>query len=62
VSKERLQEEFTEYARSLVRKEKKSLEEVLEATLDITTPTQPGDLRTTRKWQEGDDESESQWL
>ena len=65
VSAERtkLQEQFEDYARSLVQKEKKSLEEIFQATLDITTPAVPGDLRTTREWRDPNEpEAESQWL
>lgn len=45
----------------LVRKNKPSLEKVFEETLKITTPSQPGDLRSTRKWKDIK-EDESEWL
>lgn len=63
MGKEKLQEEFEDYARSLVKREQKSFEEVFQATLDLTTPTTPGDVRTTREWRDPyADEVESQWL
>lgn len=63
MSREALQEQFEDYAKSLVSKDKKSLEEIFQATLDITTPTQAGDLRTTREWRSSSEpEAESQWL
>lgn len=64
MSKEKLQQEFADYAKALVRdKTEKSLEDIFQATLDITTPATPGDLRTTREWRDPyEPEAESQWL
>lgn len=63
MSKETLQEQFEDYAKSLLPKKQPSLEEIFQATLDVTTPAEPGDLRTTRKWKDaGADEPEPEWV
>jgi hypothetical protein len=61
MSRENLQEQFEDFAKSLVKPQKKSFEEIFQATLDATTPDTPGDLRSTRKWPT-EDESESEWV
>jgi hypothetical protein len=48
---------------ALVSKTPQTLEDALQKTLDITTPTTPGDLRSTRQWkQESDDDESDEWL
>lgn len=62
MSREALQEQFEDFAKSLVKPQKKSLEEVFQATLDATTPSQPGDLRSTRKWEDTLEPEQSEWV
>jgi hypothetical protein len=47
---------------SMVPKKTKTLEDALQATLNITTPTEPGDLRSTRKWQQEPEDESDEWL
>lgn len=62
MSKEPLQEQFEDFAKNMVKPQKKSLEEIFQATLDITTPATPGDLRTTRKWEDTLEPEQSEWV
>jgi hypothetical protein len=43
-------------------KKTKTFEEVFQATLDATTPTQPGDLRNERKWEDKPKEEMDEWI
>lgn len=45
-----------------VSKKSSTLEDVFQKTLDITTPTDPGDLRSTRKWQQETEDESDEWL
>ena len=40
----------------------KIFEEIFQKTLDLTTPTQPGDLRNHRKWDEKPKDELDEWL
>jgi len=40
----------------------KTFEEVFQSTLDITTPTQPGDLRNERKWEDTPKDELDEWI
>jgi hypothetical protein len=52
-----------ELAREMtLHKKSKTFEQIFQETLDITTPTQPGDLRSTRKWDEKPKEELDEWL
>lgn len=59
-----LRDQLEEYIKEAIAPTKpQTLEDALQKTLDITTPTEPGDLRSTRKWQQGSPEDESgEWL
>ena len=58
-----LQDQLEDYIKeTLVSKKPTTLEDALQATLDITTPAEPGDLRSTRKWQQGSEEETDEWL
>ena len=43
-------------------KKAKTFEQVFQETLDATTPTQPGDLRTPRKWEDAPKEELDEWV
>jgi hypothetical protein len=43
-------------------KKKATLEDIFQETLDKTTPAQPGDLRTSRKWQDKPKDEFDEWL
>lgn len=45
-----------------ITKKKPTLEDVFQETLDKTTPTQPGDLRNHRKWQEKPKDEFDEWI
>jgi hypothetical protein len=47
---------------TLVSRKPQTLEDALQKTLDITTPAEPGDLRTTRKWVQEGDEEPGEWV
>jgi hypothetical protein len=47
---------------TLVSKKPQTLEDALQKTLDITTPTEPGDLRSTRKWKQEPEDESDEWL
>ena len=58
-----LQDQLEDFIKgAMVSKKTTTLEAALQATLDITTPSEPGDLRNTRKWKNEGDEDESEWL
>ena len=40
----------------------KTFEEVFQATLDVTTPTRPGDLRSHRKYDETPKDELDEWV
>ena len=46
----------------IASKKSTTLEDTLQKTLDITTPTEPGDLRSTRKWQQDTEDESGEWL
>ena len=46
----------------IASKKSTTLEDALQATLNITTPEQPGDLRNVRKWKNEGEEDDSEWL
>ena len=47
---------------TIASKKPTTLEDALQKTLDITTPTEPGDLRSTRKWQQEPEDESGEWL
>lgn len=58
-----LQDQLEDFIKeSMVSKKSITLEEVFQKTLDITTPTEPGDLRSTRKWQQEPEDESGEWL
>jgi len=58
-----LQDQLEDFIKeTLVSKKTTTLEDVLQKTLDITTPTEPGDLRSTRKWQQDTEDESGEWL
>ena len=58
-----LQNQLEDYIKeTLVSKKPTTLEDALQATLDITTPTEPGDLRSTRKWQQDTEDESGEWV
>lgn len=58
-----LQDQLEDFIKeTMVSKKPTSLEEALQKTLDITTPTEPGDLRSTRKWQQDTEDESGEWL
>jgi len=58
-----LQDQLEDFIKeTLVSKKTTTLEDVLQKTLDITTPTEPGDLRSTRKWQQDPEDESGEWL
>lgn len=58
-----LQDQLEDFIKeSMVSKKTTTLEEALQKTLDITTPTEPGDLRSTRKWQQEPEDESGEWL
>jgi len=58
-----LQDQLEDFIKeSMVPKKKTTLEEALQKTLDITTPSEPGDLRSTRKWRQDSEDETSEWL
>jgi len=59
-----LRDQLEDYIKGvMVPKKTTTLEDALQKTLDITTPAEPGDLRSTRKWKDERAEDESdQWL
>lgn len=44
------------------RSKTKTFEEIFQETLDCTTPTQPGDLRTQRKWEDKPKDELDEWI
>ena len=63
MSKE-LQDQLEDLMRADMRsgKKQKSFEEIFQATLDATTPAQPGDLRNHRKWDEAPKDELDEWV
>ena len=58
-----LQDQLEDFIKeSMVPKKATTLEDVLQKTLDITTPSEPGDLRSTRKWQQDPEDESGEWL
>lgn len=49
MSTKELIDQFDDFLKSSVSKKRPSFEEVFEKTLEVTTPTEPGDLRQHRK-------------
>lgn len=47
---------------SMVSKKPTTLEEAFQKTLDITTPSEPGDLRNQRKWEQDPKDEFDEWL
>ena len=47
---------------TIASKKPTTLEATLQATLDITTPSEPGDLRSTRKWQQDTEDESDEWI
>lgn len=47
---------------AIASKKSTTLEDVFQQTLDITTPTEPGDLRSTRKWQQDTGDESGEWV
>lgn len=45
-----------------LRKKSKTLEQIFQETLDVTTPTQPGDLRNHKKWDEVPKDELDEWV
>ena len=46
----------------IASKKTTTLEDALQATLNITTPTEPGDLRSTRKWKQETEDESGEWI
>jgi hypothetical protein len=58
-----LRTQLEDYIReAIVPKKGQTLEDALQKTLDITTPTEPGDLRSTRKWKQEPEDESDEWL
>ena len=58
-----LQDQLEDFIKeTMVSKKTATLEDALQKTLDITTPTEPGDLRSTRKWQQDTEDESGEWL
>jgi len=58
-----LQDQLEDFIKeTMVSKKPTTLEDALQKTLDITTPTTPGDLRSTRKWQQDTEDESGEWL
>ena len=58
-----LQDQLEDFIKeTLVPKKTTTLEDVFQKTLDITTPTEPGDLRSTRKWKQEPEDESGEWL
>ena len=49
-------------AEMMSSRKKKTFEEVFQATLDETTPAQPGDLRNHRKWEDKPKDELDEWV
>ena len=58
-----LQDQLEDFIKeTMVSKKTATLEDALQKTLDITTPTEPGDLRSTRKWQQDTEDESGEWI
>ena len=63
MSKE-LRDQLEDFMRNEMKSNRngKSLEEIFQATLDATTPAQPGDLRNHRKWEDSPKDELDEWV
>ena len=58
-----LQDQLEDFIKeTMVSKKTTTLEDVFQKTLDITTPTEPGDLRSTRKWEQDIEDESGEWI
>ena len=58
-----LQDQLEDFIKeTMVSKKTATLEDALQKTLDITTPTEPGDLRSTRKWEQDIEDESGEWI
>ena len=59
-----LRDKLEDFMRSDMKSNRKakSLEDVFQATLDATTPANPGDLRNQRKWEDALKDELDEWV